>query len=118
MYETKYRDEPVYEDIPVYRTKYVFQIDRWETDRFDTSSGESDQAGVMPVWPVTTASGSKERVGDERHQDYEVELTDAEGRSFTESLDYDQWTFLSEGETVTGEQTRRGKLRSVNWPDE
>ncbi len=118
VHETKEREEDVYEDIPVKKTWYVYEIDRWETDRFDTSSGDSDKAGVMPAWPATTESGSDERVGNEKRETYEVDLTDAEGRSFSESLDYDQWSLLSEGETVTGEQTRRGSLRSVNWPDE
>ena len=118
VYRTEYRTEPVYRQDPVYRTKYVYQIDLWVTDRFDSSSGESDQAGVMPIWPITTENGNKERVGDEQHETYEVDLSDAEGRSFTKSLDYDQWSLLSEGEIVTGEQTRRGALRSVNWPSE
>jgi hypothetical protein len=115
VYETKYRDEPVYRQDPVYKTKYVYEIDRWVTDRFDTAKGKS---GVTPIWPATTANGSKERVGDERRQDYGVELLDAEGRSFTKSLGYERWSLLSEGEIVMGEQTRRGALRSVTWPSE
>lgn len=118
VYETKYRDEPVYRQDPVYRTKYVYEIDRWVTDRFDTASGESDESGVEVTWPASSATGDKERKGNETREDYEVELTDTEGRSFNESLDYELWSLLSEGETVTGEQTRRGALRSVTWPVE
>jgi len=118
VHEVKQREVDVFKDVPVYKTWYVYEIDRWVTDRFDIASGESSPTGVEPHWPLSTADGSKERTGDERHEDYEVELVDTEGRSFNESLDYGRWSLLSEGQTVTGEQTRRGKLRSVNWPAE
>lgn len=120
VYETRYkteeRKEDVFKDVPVHKTWYTYEVDRWVTDRFDTASGESDESGVEVTWPASSATGDKERKGDETRANYEVELTDTEGRSFNESLDYELWSLLSEGETVTGEQTRRGALRSVTWP--
>lgn len=117
-YRTEYYDEPVYRQVPIYQTKYTYEIDRWVTDRFEVASGESTDDGVWPVWPEPKIADAKLRVGDERRERYEVALADASGRQFTQQLDLGTWDNLSEGETVAGHQTKHGDLRGVDWPSE
>ena len=117
-YRTEYYDEAVYRQVPVFLTKYTYEIDRWVTYRFEVARGESSDDGVWPVWPQPKIADTKLRVGDERRERYEVALADASGRQFTELLDLATWDNLSEGETVTGHQTKHGDLRGVDWPSE
>lgn len=106
----KYK-EPIYRDDPVYRTYYVYEIDRWVTDYFERAAGET-----RPYWPVPDDLSAKQRVGDERKQSYEVVLVDEAGRSFQRDVAFETWTLLEEGEEVPGKENRRGSLRSVQWP--
>lgn len=50
-YRTEYRtetyEEPVYVDVPVYDTKYYYEIERWVHDRTEKSSGVNEEA----YWP-------------------------------------------------------------------
>ena len=49
-YRTETRTEtvevPVYKDVPVYRTKYYYEIKKWHHHRYVTSSGENEE----PYW--------------------------------------------------------------------
>jgi hypothetical protein len=110
-YETEYYNEDIYRKEPVYRTKYVFEIDRWVTDHF-----EKADTGADPYWPQPTGLADRQRVGDERVETYEVDLIDEEKREFTRELDFDQWLLLEVGETVAAKQTRRGSVRDIMWP--
>lgn len=116
IYRSEQYQEPVYRQDPVYRTKYTYQVDRWVTDRYETARGESNPDGVWPAWPEPIVVGTTQRVGDDRKERYTVELTDQNGQQFSRSLDYTAWSYLSEGESVTGYQTKRGGLTKVDWP--
>lgn len=112
-YSTGYRqeqyDEPIYDRVPVYDTRYYYEIDRWVTNRHDPASGRTD-----PHWP-TVKLGDKQRIGDERSEEYTVVLADNEGRRFTRTVDLPTWSRLSGGKVLKGEQTRQGDLRDVSW---
>ncbi|HRJ06430.1 MAG TPA: hypothetical protein PK911_02675 [Candidatus Saccharibacteria bacterium] len=109
---TEYYEEPVYRDVEVYQTWYVYQIDRWVTDYFEKSSG----GDTDPYWPEPKGLDDDQRIGDERRQDYEVALVDDEGGSHDRSVQLKTWTYLDEGETLTGHKTFFGSLRKVDWP--
>jgi hypothetical protein len=111
VYSTKYYDEPIYRKDPVYRTRYVYLIDRWVTDHFVRAGGE-----INPYWPTVPALGGKQRVGDERRQSYDVVLADEEGRTFKRQLGLAGWSHLSDGEAIQGDENRQGALRKVDWP--
>lgn len=114
-YETKYSTEtyrePIYRNDPVYDTKYVYQVDRWQTDRFVKASGETN-----PYWPTPDGLGPRQRVGDERIQRYIVVMTDPRGRTHERDVSNENWSRLDEGEVVTGHQARSGNVRRVEWP--
>lgn len=114
-YTTVYHDEtykvPVYRQDPVYRTRYVYQVDRWLTDHFETASGASN-----PTWPVIPMLDAQQRVGDERRQSYDVILRDEEGRMFERSLGQKTWSHLEDDEVVHAEQNRQGSVTNIDWP--
>jgi hypothetical protein len=110
-YKTEHYQDPVYRQDPVYQTRYTYQVDRWVTERFEKASGVTS-----PYWPEPDSLSEKQRVGDERKQEYEVVLVDPKGREFTRDLDQGTWAYLSDGETIIGHQARSGTLREVDWP--
>ena len=59
-YETRTREvsEPVYRSVPVYGTKYYYEIDRWEHERYVTAT----DFGTKDYWPEFTL-GDKEQEG-------------------------------------------------------
>lgn len=114
VYTTTYRtetyQEPVYRNDPVYDTKYTFEVDRWVTDHFSRAEGT-----IAPYWPEPTISGSKQRIGDERHETYEVVLEDEQSRTFDREVKLSIWEDLTIDTVVEGEQTRKGTLKDINW---
>lgn len=97
VYETQYRtesyDEPIYESVPVYGTKYTYEIDRWLTVRTE-QAGANDRS---PLWPNTNL-GEGEREGD-RTEMYQITFQDGEGTRHT--LDYTEaeWQTFEQGTT-------------------
>lgn len=66
---TKLVTETVYRDVPVYRTKYRYEIDRWSRARDVTTSG----ADTAPQWGAV-ALAAREREGP-RTATYQVKLS-------------------------------------------
>lgn len=95
---TEYREEPVYIDVPIYNTKYYYQIERWVHVRDVTTSGDDHE----PEWGEVELSGptgeygtGEEREG-ERTGTYGV--TDTKGKRYT--ADEDFWTTLELGQKI------------------
>lgn len=81
---TETYEEPVYVDIPIYDTKYYYEIERWVYDRTEESSG----VNVEPYWPEYTLDDD-ERVDTEKGEytiEFYVEKKD-------KSYEYDCETF-------------------------
>jgi hypothetical protein len=108
---TETYQEPVFRSEPVYDTEYTFEVDRWVTDHWEKAFGRYD-----PHYPEVKLDNPKLRIGDERRETYDVVLVDAQGREFDRNLDQSTWSKVKEGDILTGEQTKRGALRKVNWP--
>lgn len=98
-YHTEYRDEPVYVDVPVYDTKYYYDIERWVSGREVTTSGSDHE----PTWGevVLSAATGEYGTGAEREgaRSGSYGVTDSEGTRYTADLDF--WTTLSEGQELT-----------------
>lgn len=119
VYETvthqEWRDEPVYVDVPVYQTRYEYEIDRWVFDHWEIASGE---VGSEPYWPEDFFLEDDQRRGDDRTEEYLVELHNVEhDRTYEREADEDVWADLEEGEVVVGHVNRNHDLRDVDWPD-
>ncbi len=71
-YRTEYRtetyEEPVYISVPVYDTKYYYEIERWVHDRTEESSG----VNIEPYWPEYTLDDD-EREGTQKGE-YTIEF--------------------------------------------
>lgn len=60
VYRTETYEEPVYISVPVYDTKYYYEIERWMYDRTEESEGVNNE----PYWPEYVMADN-ERVGSE-----------------------------------------------------
>lgn len=70
---TERYEQPVYRQVPVYRMRYRFTIDEWQTLREAKASG----ADLAPYWPETRL-GPGEREGG-RRESYTVLFQDPDG---------------------------------------
>lgn len=55
-YYTETYEEPVYVSVPIYDTKYYYEIERWVYDRTEESSGVNDE----PYWPEYTLDDNEQ----------------------------------------------------------
>ena len=109
--EDIHHKEAVNRKVPVYRTWYTYDIDRWVTHHHDTLRGDTS---TPPVWPKPNIQGPKQREGS-RTEAYTATVMDATGRTAQFGLDYAVWSDLTIGKVVTAKQTKRGTILSVEW---
>lgn len=92
IYEERTRtetyEEPITEEQPVYRTRYTYEIDRWETERTEEAAGEDQE----PFWPPVELA-EDERQG-ERDELYLVYLRSDDGDSHELALEEEVWSVL------------------------
>lgn len=93
-YDTETYQEPVYRMEPVYRTKYYYEIDRWTRIR-SVNTGDS---GKSPYWGKV-ALADKERRGTSSESYFINGHIEGEYKQF--SINYEDWSKLSEGDTVS-----------------
>lgn len=98
VYRTETRtetyQEPVYIQVPVYQTKYVYDIDKWVHQSYKKTSG-NDKA---PYWSDYECK-AKEREGT-RSESYIVVVQDESGKSKEYKLSLEQWQTLEKGQSV------------------
>lgn len=98
VYRTETRtetyQEPVYKQVPVYKTKYVYDIDKWVHQSYKKTSG-NDKA---PYWSDYECK-DKERQGV-RSETYSVVVQDEDGKSREYTLSFEQWNTLVVGQYV------------------
>lgn len=103
VYETEYYDEPVYRDVPVYQTKYYYDIDRWVTDQ-DLVTSEKDH---FPYWhasrPATDVSnpvyGQKRESGTD--EEYYIYMANGDKNE----IDRTSWLSYELGDEITYQTT-------------
>ena len=106
------KERPVYRDVPVYKTKYYYLIERWKTTRsVDTSAHDKE-----PVWgDVSLADGEGPYdVGQERASKWDTTFR-VSGIANGEKVSYvvddtEFWESMSVGDTVSGKTTSEGKF--------
>ena len=95
-YETRIRtetyQEPIYQDIPVYQTKYEYEIDRWVDGRLEKETGTTQN----PEWPLIYLT-EFEREG-ERNETYKVQFTDTDGERYPIEMKLQRWNSFSLGD--------------------
>ena len=100
-YHTEYREEPVYVSVPIYDTKYYYEIEKWVHERDVTTSGKDHKPywGETKLAPASGKYGTGEEREASRTGTYGV--TDSEGKRYT--ADEDFWRSLEKGQTITVE---------------
>jgi hypothetical protein len=96
VYETQQRtetyEEPLYEQVPVYATKYVYEVERWSPVRTERVTGNDQQA----YWPELRL-GPNQREG-ERQESYQIVFGNDGGERFTLTFPLEEWlSFESRG---------------------
>lgn len=98
VYRTETRietyQEPVYKQVPVYQTKYVYDIDKWVHQSYKiTSSSDTN-----PYWSDYKCKDN-EREGT-RSEVYTITVQDKDGNTKDYKLSFSQWNSLATGQSV------------------
>jgi hypothetical protein len=94
VYGTEEYQEAVYISVPVYETKYYYEIQRWIHGRYVKSSG----TGLEPYWGEVIL-GEKERQGSSS-ETYTIVGVDEDGEQMTVTMSYDDYMKLEIGAVV------------------
>lgn len=92
-YETETYEEPVYKSVPVYDTKYYYEIDKWVKGYPLTTSGTDKN----PVWGQMAVSDTR-REGKRTEAYYILGMIDGENQRF--ELSYSDWMKYDVGDIV------------------
>lgn len=91
---TKTYEEPVYVQVPVYETKYIYDIDKWVHQSYKDTSGNDKS----PYWSDYECKAN-ERMGC-KIEVFSVSVELGNSDTETYSLSYDQWASLEIGQEV------------------
>lgn len=99
IYDTRYwteeRQEPVYISVPVFQTKYYYDIERWVHKNNEITSGTTDE----PYWASPELNPEKERTGS-RKESYTIFSENKKGKSQSYKLSQDQWSKMDVGNKI------------------
>ncbi len=107
IYETRQEtyQEPIYDQVPVYQTKYSYTLKEWVAhpqNLLKASAGDQ-----KPHWPEASGKTDPEtwREGA-KTEEYTVKVTDDKGEVFTEKIPISRWQNLKQGQTIQGKKVR------------
>lgn len=110
----KYREE-VFENVPVYQTKYRFKVMEW--NRKNEYSRKTAAKDHTPQWPDLPGSENEWRAGP-RGQAYYVSVRESSGKSHEEKVGYNFWESLEKGEKLPAAKMRLiGTFKGITHPD-
>ena len=113
-YTTETYKEPVYKNVPVYQTKYYYDIGRWKGITPIVAHGMNKEA----YWPETSlpTGVSNPSYGDRRQgsrkETYWVILKNKKGKTEKHEYSQGEWNAMNLGDTVS-----RKKARFLTWFD-
>ena len=90
-------DENVYVDVPIYKTKYTYLIDRW-VDANPVSLNGTDK---NPRWPEVSVSSTRRAAN--KHSSYIVYFSNKEGQRLSYETDLNSWQAFQVSEIYTAE---------------
>lgn len=106
IYETRTEEyqEEVYDQVPVYDTKYRFTVMEWVTHQSNllrASAGDH-----QPEWPSTEGkTNTSEWKEGPRTQLYEIVVVEDDGDRHTEKVGFDFWTKLNQGQKIKAKRS-------------
>jgi Zn-finger in Ran binding protein and others len=114
-FEDQYCDEPVYKNkretyqepryrsVPVYGTKYKYEIFRWEKDRTLTAKGSD----LTPKFPSEPLPSQDWREG-KRTETYTLQLMDKNGKPYSEKVNFAFWQAHPNGAKLKAKHNTMG----------
>ena len=96
----------MYKDVEIYKTKYYYEIDRWEHDYSSYSSGSNKE----PYWNENFTLNSDERVSG-RTENYIIHYSNGD----VKDSNYNEWMLTELGDTVTITKCRLGIVYSQSY---
>jgi hypothetical protein len=109
---TETYEEPTYRSVPVYKTRYRFTIDEWQTLREEKAAGDD----LAPFWPATRL-GPGEREG-ERKESYTVLFQDPDGEVYEHEVKTAaEFLQFQEGRGVRAETSLFGGIQRIHGPE-
>lgn len=99
IYDTRYWTEteqvPVYKNVPIFETKYYYDIDKWVYKDTETENGNTND----PYWPELNLD-SNEREGD-RNSEYKIITENKKEKEISFNVDLNTWENIDVGDTLT-----------------
>lgn len=92
--KTETYEEPVYKSVPIFDTKYYYEIERWVHQSYKYTSGKDD----TPYWSDYTCA-ENERFGV-KSEKYSIAVSQ-DDKTYHCDMDYEVWKTLSIGQTIT-----------------
>ena len=87
--------DPIYQEDPVYRTRYTYEVDEWAVVRTEEASSA---LGVTPFWPQLSLNADEQQ--GETQEQYQIEVTASNGENYLITVPFDVWQRLSVGQEV------------------
>ena len=88
--KTEHYEEPIYQEFPVYKTKYTYEIYRWKPFESYKSSGQTKTVNWADLPEFVENDAQKYRVQEEKEA-YFFEIEDHKGERHWYQSDYDYW---------------------------
>lgn len=92
-------EEPVYKSVPVYATKYRYEIYRWKPDKTYRSQGRD----ASPKWSDTVPPITRTHRESERMEKYTLHFKDERDNEFSNECSFDFWQKTKDGDAVKAE---------------
>ena len=112
--QTTTTTEPVYQWVTRWRTKYLYEIQRWVDSRQPASSGEDRK----PYWPAYVLDESISEQVRNRQEKYLVHYRSARGKRFQREMPEDAWSQVDEKETYKLKTDVFGRVKQVEHDQE
>jgi hypothetical protein len=108
--------EPIYRQIPIYDTKYEYDVDRWVTDTVLVAQGKADDPGDAdaPAWPQPRLA-DRRREG-ERKEKYVLVFHDNRDHTYQREVPLEQYQALRVGASTQIRVNNAGTLLEVKVP--
>ncbi|MFQ3597163.1 MAG: Ran-binding zinc finger domain-containing protein [Chloroherpetonaceae bacterium] len=93
-------EEPVYRSVPVYATKYRYEIYRWKPDKAYRSEGRD----ASPKWSAAVPPITNTHRESERFEKYVLHFKDERGNEFSDVCSFEFWQSVRDGDAVKAEK--------------
>lgn len=109
--KTRYKTETIYKDVPVYKTRYTYLMDKWISAGEKTTSGDD----FNPKWADVSVDNVKMREAG-RTESYNLICKDLGGKNKLHKikLTSENWSDFQSGERLHGKTNFFGKLVSID----